>query len=152
MITKILKTQRMNQNLQLCSGTSVRFHVRFFKLFVFQIQLVFTLFFWTVANPQIISSFSWHPSHESRMLVISTNSSIKDFKVIDRITLVCREYLIFVINYMIFFRIGRQSLKSFGRMERKYFSVLIQMIATTKTLMILLLLCENAQVRDTDLR
>lgn len=39
------------------------------------------------ANPQIISSFSWHPSNESRMLVISTNSSIKDFKVIDRITL-----------------------------------------------------------------
>ncbi|KAI2806893.1 hypothetical protein BLOT_008853 [Blomia tropicalis] len=38
-------------------------------------------------NTQIISSFSWHPYSESRMVVISSSNIIRDFKVIDRITL-----------------------------------------------------------------
>ncbi|KPM02469.1 hypothetical protein QR98_0008830 [Sarcoptes scabiei] len=38
-------------------------------------------------NPQIISSFSWHPSNEFQMTAITSNGAIRDFKVVDRITL-----------------------------------------------------------------
>lgn len=63
-----------------------------------KVQLVLIIFLSSVSNPQIISSFSWHPHTESRMAVISTNSIIKDFKVIDRITLVCEVYFLYFLH------------------------------------------------------
>ncbi|OTF78204.1 hypothetical protein BLA29_001965, partial [Euroglyphus maynei] len=40
-----------------------------------------------VNNSQILSSFSWHPTNEFQMTVITSNGVIRDFKVVDRITL-----------------------------------------------------------------
>ena len=39
------------------------------------------------ANLQVITSFSWHQFSDSRMTITSANGDIKDFKIIDRITL-----------------------------------------------------------------
>ncbi|CAG2117837.1 unnamed protein product, partial [Medioppia subpectinata] len=40
-----------------------------------------------LSNKSKLSSFSWHPSHESRMIVVTPSGSLRDITVADRITL-----------------------------------------------------------------
>ncbi|XP_054158947.1 GATOR complex protein MIOS-B-like [Oppia nitens] len=40
-----------------------------------------------LSNKSKLSSFSWHPTHESRMIFVTPSGTLRDFTVVDRITL-----------------------------------------------------------------
>lgn len=46
------------------------------------------IFFFVVLNPQIVSSFSWHPKQDSRLLTITQQGLLRDLIVQEHIPFV----------------------------------------------------------------